>query len=65
LFISCTISISLETPVKQLLPDFQVAEFYRQQKATVIDLLTHRMGIPESVYNYLFGDVVSREDLAQ
>jgi CubicO group peptidase (beta-lactamase class C family) len=66
LLLLCMYSISIDRPVKEMLPEFQVAEYYRQQRATVSDLLAHRMGIPESLYNWLLGAVTtSRLDIVK
>jgi len=59
-------NVSLTRPVKEILTEFQVADYYRQQEATVGDLLSHRMGIPESLYNWLLGGVTdSRLDIVK
>jgi CubicO group peptidase (beta-lactamase class C family) len=56
---------SLETPVKEILTDFQLVEYYRQERATLTDLLAHRLGIPESLYNWVLGEVKTREDIVR
>jgi CubicO group peptidase (beta-lactamase class C family) len=38
--------ISLETPIKQLLPDFQMKDAQATSEMTLLDILCHRTGLP-------------------
>ena len=56
---------SLDTPVKDITSDFHLIEWYRQENTLVRDLLAHRTGIPDSLYNWLLGEVTTREDIVR
>lgn len=53
----------LDTPVRDILPEFHLSAFDRQEMTTVRDLLAHRTGILDSHYNWLLGEVTTRKDI--
>lgn len=57
--------LTWDTPVREVLPEFQLFDSYATSKATVRDLLSHRLGLGD--FNgdvaWYFGEITSRNEL--
>ena len=54
---------TLDTPVREIMPEFHLSELYRQELLSVRDLLSHSTGVTDIVYNFLLGgDINTRQD---